>query len=324
MRMFSRAFAVAAGFALVAGAAQAWAEAPRYPSRPVRFIVPFPPAGGTDIVARLLAERLGEGLSTTFVVDSRPGAASTVGSAIAARAVPDGYTLLMVTASFAIAAGFYANLPYDPVKDFEAVARVAAQPLVLVATRSLPVNSVAELVKLAKASPGKLNYASGGEGGINHLAMEMFDSAAGTRIAHVPYKGAGPALASLIGGETQIMIATLGSAIDHIRSGRLKALAVGSASRSPLLPDAPTLAEAGLRGYEASNWYGILAPRATPASVIGVLERQVGVVLRRPDVAQRLEALAFDPAFAAREAFSRYLREEVGKWTGVIRSAGVK
>ena len=290
----------------------------------MRFIVPFPPAGGTDIVARLLAERLGEGLSTTFVVDSRPGAASTIGSAIAARAVPDGYTLLMVTASYAIAAGFYASLPYDPVKDFDAVARVAAQPLVLVTTRSLQANSVGELIKLAKSMPGKLNYASGGEGGINHLAAEMFNTAAGTRIVHVPFKGAGPALTSLIAGETQLMIATLGSALEHVRAGRLKALAVGSAARSPLLPDAPTLAEAGLRGYEASNWYGILAPRGTPAPIIATLNRQVESVLRQQEAARRFEALAFDPAFSTPEVFARYLREEIVKWTRVIRAAGLK
>ncbi|OGA51479.1 MAG: hypothetical protein A3G24_12900 [Betaproteobacteria bacterium RIFCSPLOWO2_12_FULL_62_13] len=298
-------------------------EKSTYPSRPVRFIIPFPPGGGTDIVGRMVAERLGESLGETFVVDNRPGAASTLGSAIAARATPDGYTIIMITASYSIAASFYKNLPYHPVTDFDAIARVAAQPLVLVVNRAVQANSVAELIGLAKADPDKLNYASGGAGGINHLAAEMFNSATGTRIVHVPYKGAGPALTGLIGGETQLMFATLGSAIAHIRFGKLKALAVGSMSRSALLPNAPTLAEAGVRGYEASNWYGVLAPRGTPGNIVALLNKEVGLVLQRKDVADRLEALAFDSAFSTPAQFADYLRAEIAKWAKAMKEAGL-
>lgn len=320
-----RGFIVVSGLLAGACAPDGRAQPPSaYPSRPVRFIVPFPPGGGTDIVGRMLAARLGASLSETFVVDNRPGAASTLGSAIAARSAPDGYTLLMITASYAIAAGFYKNLQYDPVKDFDAVARVASQPLVLVANPSLKADSIAALIKLAKAGPGRLNYASGGAGGINHLAAELFNGAAGTRIVHVPYKGAGPALTGLLAGETQLMIATLGSAIPHIRSGKLNALAVGSASRSALLADKPTIAEAGVSGYEASNWYGVLAPRGAPGKLIELLNRQIGVALRRPDVAQRLEALAFEESFSTPEAFAAFLRAEIGKWANVIRAAGLE
>lgn len=298
-------------------------EKQAYPSRPVRFIVPFPPGGGTDIVGRMIGEKLTDTLRQTFVVDNRPGAASTLGSNIAAKATPDGYTIVMITASYSIAASFYKNLPYDPVRDFDAVGLVAFQPLVLVANRLLPANSVKELIAQAKAHPDKLNYASGGAGGINHLAAEMFKTATGTRIVHIPYKGAGPALTGLLSGETQLMFATLGSCLPHIKAGKLKAIAVGSARHSSLLPNAPTVAEAGVPGYEAGNWYGVLVPRGTPKSIVGLLNKQIGTALKSKDVVERLEALAFEPAPSTPGQFASYLRAEIAKWSRAIKEAGV-
>ena len=237
--------ALSTGCFSVSSGAEPASSAGQYPARPVRFIVPFPPGGGTDIVGRVIAQKLSERLHAQFVIDNRPGVASVLGSAIAAKAAPDGHTLLLVTASFAIAAGYYKEVPYDSVRDFDAVGQVATAPLVFVVHPSVAVQSIRELIALAKAQPDKLNYASGGEGGINHLPAEMFKSMTGARMTHIPYKGAGPALTALIAGEVQIMIATVGSCLPQIRSGKLRALALGGARRSALLADLPTVAEAG-------------------------------------------------------------------------------
>ena len=295
-----------------------------YPSRPVRFIVPFPPAGGTDIVGRVIGQKLSEKLGQPFIIDNRGGAAGTLGSAIAAKAPADGYTILLATASFAISANFYAKLPYDSVRDFAAVARVASGPLLFVVHPSVPARSIRELIALARAYPRKLNYASGGEGGINHLPAEMFNHMAGVRIVHIPYKGAGPALVALLAGEVQVMIATLGSCLPHVRAVKLRDLAVAGERRSALVPQLPTVAESGVPGYAADSWYGVLAPRGTPHSIVAVLNREIVAALEREDTRAQFVALGFEPAASTPAQFADYLRSEIAKWGKVIRDSGTE
>jgi tripartite-type tricarboxylate transporter receptor subunit TctC len=299
-------------------------QAAEYPSRPVRFVVPFPPSGGTDIVARLLAQQLAERMGQQFVIDNRPGAASTIGAQIAARAAADGYTLLLVTASYAISASFYRTLPYDSVSDFDAVARVASGPLLVVVHPSVKVGSMKELIALAKAAPNKMNYASGGAGGINHLSGEMLKIMSGTRIVHVPYKGAGPALTGLIGGEVQMMVATLGSALTHVRNGKLKALATGGGRRSSILPELPTVAESGVPGYAADNWYGILAPRNVPPAILRELDKHIAAALSTDTVRERFTSVGFEPSPSTPAQFAEYLRAEIRKWNRVMKEAGIE
>ncbi|MPZ44697.1 MAG: tripartite tricarboxylate transporter substrate binding protein [Betaproteobacteria bacterium] len=298
------------------------ADAASYPERPVRLIVPFPPGGGTDIVGRLLAQKLGDSLGQTFVVDNRPGAASTLGAAIAAKASPDGYTLLLITASYAMSASYYTNLQYDPVRDFSAVSLVASGPLLIVVHPSVAASSIRELIALAKASPGKLNYASGGAGGINHLAGELFNSMSGIKLVHVPYKGAGPALTAVMSGETQVMIATLSSSLPHVRSGKLKALALAGDRRFRAAGDLPTISESGLPGYSADNWYGLVAPRHTPASTIALLNKHISAVLATDDFRSQLVNLGFEPMGSTPKAMDAHLKQEVAKWGKVIRASG--
>ncbi|MBI3935447.1 MAG: tripartite tricarboxylate transporter substrate binding protein [Betaproteobacteria bacterium] len=308
------------GLCAAPGVAQ---ERQAYPSRPVRFIIPFPPSGGTDIVGRMIAQKFAEQLGQPFVIDNRPGAAGTLGASIAAKAAADGYTMVMVTASFSISASFYRNLPYDPVKDFDAVGLVASQPAVLVTHPSVPASSVKELIALARANPGKLNYASGGAGGINHLAAEMLKSMTGIRIVHIPYKGLGPALTALLAGEVQLMIATLGSSLPHIRSGKLRALALAGAKRSSSAPDLATLAESGVAGYEVDNWYGVLVPRGTPRGIIGVLNKRIVAIVGSEDVRERFAALGFETAASTPVRFADYLKSEIAKWARAMKDAGV-
>ena len=295
---------------------------PDYPYRPVRFIVTFAP-GGSDVVARMLGLKLSEKLGQPFVVDNRPGAGSTLGTAIAAKAAADGYTLLFATGSFAVAPGFYKNLPYDPVKDFAAVGSVGSQPFMLVTHPSVPANSVKELIALAKSKPNQLNYASTGTGGIGHLASELFKSMTGVRITHVPYKGTGPAVMAVLAGEVQLMFPNVSGSLQQVRDGKLKALAVASARRSALAPDLPTFAEAGVPGYEAGTWYGVAAPRGTPQSVIGLLNREIVAVLQGNEFRERLAALGIEPVVSTPKEFADFVQAEIAKWARVIKDAGV-
>lgn len=315
--------AAIAALVLQSAPAAAATETQRYPLRPVRFIVPFPPAGGTDIVGRLLAQRMSDSLGQTFVVDNRPGAASTIGANIAAKAPADGYTLLLITASYSISATYYRDLPYDPVKDFDTVSLVASGPLLFVTHPSAGASSIKELIALARAAPGKLNYASGGAGGINHLAGELFNSMAGTKIVHVAYKGAGPALTGVIAGEAQLMIATLASALRHVKSGKLKALAVAGDRRATAAPELPTVTEAGLPGYSAANWYGLLAPRGTPLSIVTQLNKEVAAALSAEDVRSRVVKLGFEPMTSTPAEFGEFLKREIAKWARVLKSAEI-
>jgi len=271
----------------------------------------------------LLAQQLTERLRQPFIIDNRPGAASTIGAQIAAKAAPDGHTLLLVTASFAMSASFYKSLPYDSVNDFDAVARIASGPLVVVVHPSVAASSIKQLIALAKAAPDKLHYASGEAGGINHFAAEMFKTMTGTRMIHVPYKGAGPALAALIGGETQMMVATVGSALAQVRSGKLKALATCGEQRTPILPQLATVAESGVPGYAADNWYGVLAPRHVPLAIISELNRHIDAILETDAVRERYLASGFEASPSTPVRFGEYLRAEIRKWKRVMSEAGI-
>lgn len=295
-----------------------------YPSRPVRVIVPFPPGAGADAVGRMIGQKLNERLKQTFVIDNRSGAAGVIGVNIVANAPRDGYTILLVTATFAISAAYNKDLPYDSIRDFAPVALAANGPLVLVVHPSVAAHSVKDLIALARANLGKLNYASGGAGGINHLAGEMFKSMTGTRIVEVPYKGGGPALNGLLAGEVEVMVATLGSCLTQIRAGKLRALGMGTARRSALMPELATVAESGVPEYEASTWYGFLAPRDTPKAVISQLNREIVASIAGEDARARLAVLGFEPpASYSPTEFAAYLKSEITRWDRVMKKAGI-
>ena len=293
-----------------------------YPSRPVRFVVPFPP-GGADTVARVVAHKLSEITGQQLVVDNRPGAGSTIGTALVANAPNDGYTTLFATSAFAISAAIYRKLPYDSLRDFAPVAPIGSAPLILVAHPSVAAGNVKELIALAKAKPNALNYASNGSGSITFLAVELLKSMAGVRITEVAYKGAGPSITALLAGEVQLMIAPLGPAMPHVKTGKLKALGTPSPQRSTLFPDLPTIAESGLAGYEAVNWYGVLAPRGTSQQVIRTLNQHIVAALASNDVRERFAQLGYEATPGTPEQFGKQVRDEIEKWTKVIKDAGV-
>ena len=300
------------------------AFAQNYPVRPIRMIVAYPPGGGTDIVGRMMAQKLGENLGQTVVVDNRGGATGNIGTELAARATPDGYTLLMGNvAPNAINVSLFKKLPFDPVKDFAPVSLVAVTPNILVGQPSLPVKTVKDLVALAKAKPGALNFPSAGVGSSSHLAGEMLKTLAGIDMVHVPYKGGGPALIALLSGQVQIMFATLPAAMPHVKSGKLRPVAVTTSRRSQALPELPTIAESGVSGYEAATWYGLLAPAGTPKAIVGRLHAEIVKILAT-DTRQFLMAQGFEPAGTAPAEFAGYIKSEIAKWGKVIRDAGIK
>jgi tripartite-type tricarboxylate transporter receptor subunit TctC len=322
-RHFMRAMA---GLVLVlAFAAVTKAYAQEYPSKPLRMIVSFPPGGSTDIVARLMAHKLTEALGQQVIVDNRPGGAGgIIGHNLAAKAPADGYTLLMTTSiTFTASAALYKNLPYDVLTDFEAVTLVASVPLALVVHPSLPTRSVKELIALAKAKPAQLNYASFGIGTSGHLAMEMFKLMAGVDITHIPYKGGGPALTGLISGEVQALIIATVGALPHVKSGRIRLLALTSATRSPELPDIPTVAET-LPGYEVVLWYGLFTPAGTPKSVIGRLNKDAVKILQSHEMQKRFAVQGGWTVGNSPEEFQKIVRSDVATWTNVVKEAGIK
>ena len=295
-----------------------------YPTKPIRMIVAYPPGGGTDIVGRMVAQKLSENVGQTVVIDNRGGAAGNIGSEIAARSVPDGYTLLMGNvAPNAINVSLYARLAYDPVKDFAPVSLVASTPNILVVQPALAVKSVSELVALARAKPGTLNYPSAGLGSSSHLAGELFDSIAAVKMVHIPYKGGGPALTDLLGGQVQLMFATMPAAMPHVRSGKLRAVAVTSAKRSQAMPELPTIGET-LKGYEASTWYGVLAPARTPRTVVAALHGEIAKILGVAETKDKLLLQGFEPVGGTPEEFAAYIKSEIAKWGKVIKAAGIK
>ena len=308
---------------VVLGASQTALAADGYPARPIRMIVAYPPGGGTDQVGRVMAERLSEHLGQTVVVDNRGGATGNIGTELAARALPDGYTLLMGNvAPNAVNVSLFKKLGFDPVKDFSPVSLVAVTPNILVAHPSLAVKTVKELLALAKAKPGTLNFPSAGVGSSSHLAGELLKSLAKIDMVHVPFKGGGPALVAMISGEVQIMFATMPAAMPHVKSGKARAVAVTTAKRSLAMPELPTIAEAGVTGYEASTWYGLLAPAKTPKPIIDRLHAETVKILAGP-VRQRLEVQGFEPIGGTPAEFSAYIKSEIVKWAKVIKDANI-
>ena len=301
--------------ATVAGtvAAQAW------PGKPIKLIVPFPPGGGTDTFARPLAARLGQQLGQQVVIDNRGGAGGTIGAAAAAKSPPDGYTIFMGAVHHAVAPAVYKSLPYDLEKDLVPITGVAYVPDVLVVNNKVPAKDLKELIAYAKANPGKMNYGSSGNGTSRHLAGEIFNKMAGTSITHVPYKGSGPAMTGLLGGEIQMIFEGLGSAAGQIRSGAIRALAVTSPRRSPAFPDIPTMAEAGMPGFESISWYGFWAPAGTPPEIIKRLQQEVAKALASPELAQIWASQGADPGGESSEQFAKYIRAEIEKWGKVAR-----
>ena len=309
--------------ALLLAVGEVHAAEPAYPTKPVRIIVGFAPAGAADIIARLLGQRLSALWGQPVVTDNRPGAGSTIGSEIAAAATPDGYTLMVVSASYSTSAGLYRKLAFDPVKSFIPITLLAAGHNLLAAHPAVPVNSVKELIAYAKANPGKLTVGSAGTGSITHLAGELLKLMAGIELTHIPYKGGGLNLNALIGGEIQISLLALPTVIGQVRTGRLKALGITSLKRSAAVPDIPTVAESGVPGYEAKNWFGILTPAGTPRFVVAKLNRQINDILRTPDMTATLARQGLEAEGGTSEAFGDYLKSEITKWGKVIKTAGL-
>lgn len=294
-----------------------------YPAKPLRFLVGFAPGGGTDTVARILAQKLGEASGQPVVVDNRAGAAGTIANELVARAAPDGYTLLFMSASFTIHPALTRRLAYDPRRDFAPVTLATSSPYVLALHPGVPAQSVRELIALAKAQPGKLNYASAGTGSTLHLAAELFRSMAGVDLVHVPYKGAN-GITDLLAGAVQLTVAGPPQTLPHVRAGRLRALGVTTARRSATLPELPTLAESGVPGYEVDSWYGVLAPAGTPATRIAWLNEALRRILDTADVKAKLTAQGMDMRGTTPDAFRDYLAAEFPKWAQVVRTAGIK
>lgn len=316
-----------AGLVTLCWAAAGWPQggATVYPERPVRLVVPFPAGGGTDILARALSQQLSEAIGQPVVIENRGGAGGTIGSELVARAAPDGYTLLMGTVgTHAINASLYPNLPYDPLGNFAAVTMIAVVPNLLVVHPSVPARTVADLMALARTKPGRINFGSSGSGTSGHLAAELLRTAARIDIVHVPYKGAGPALTSLVGGEVDMLFSNISVVLPAVRAGRLRALAVASSSRSALVPELPTVAESGLPGFEASSWYGLLAPARTPPAIVMSLYKQVVRVLRSPQVLSRFSGEGAEPVGNTPEEFARQIRADIAKWAKVVRASGAR
>ncbi len=299
------------------------ASAQSYPAKPVRLIAASSPGSAVDIVARIVAQKLTEQLGQQLIVDNRAGAGGNLGAEIAAKAAPDGYTLFMGTPAHAINTGLYRKLDYDLTRDFAPVSLVTTGQYVIIVHPSLPAKSVTELIALARARPGQLNYASAGSGNATHLAGELFKSLARVNLVHVPYKGTGPALTDLIGGQVQLMFCNLTAALPQVKSGRLRALAVTGAKRTATVPELPTVIEAGLPGYVVTSWFGVLAPAATPRDVIVRLNSELAQAMRSPDMRERLAGEGAEPTSSTPEQFAAFIKTEIAQWTKVVRDARI-
>ena len=311
----------AAGAMLLAVVAtSAFAQA--YPAKPAKVVVPYPPGGPTDIVARVVSQKLSEQMGQQFVVENRPGAGGNIGAEAVAKSPADGYTLLVATTAHAINPSLFKGLGYNLTKDFAPVSQLTSGPLVIVANPSVPAKSVQELIALAKAKPGTLNYASSGNGQSTHLSAELFATMAGIKMNHIPYKGSAPALTDVMGGQASLMFDTMLSAMPQVKNGKLRAIAVTSASRSPAAPEVPTVAESGLPGYEAIAWNGLLVPAGTPADVVAKLNAELKKALDAPDVKDRFSAQGFGAAWNTREAFAKFIQSELDKWAKVVKVSG--
>jgi tripartite-type tricarboxylate transporter receptor subunit TctC len=298
-------------------------QAQDFPNRSVRLVVPFAAGGSSDTVSRLLANKMTASLGQPVVVENRPGAGGNIGADSVAKSKPDGYTLLFAAGSFAINTALYSKLPYDPVKDFEPVSLICTVTGILVAHPSVPVKNVDELIALARSQPGRVNFASAGSGTVPHLAGELFKARAKLDITHVPYKGSGPALTDLIGGQVQIMFANMPGTMQHVRTGRLRVLAVANEKRSPLLPDIPAIAES-IPGFKAATWFGVFAPAGTPALIVARLNEEFTKALATPEVLEHMKLEGAEPIGGPPERLREFLRSEIEMWTPVVRASGAK
>lgn len=320
--------ALAASTALCLGvyeddaAAQA-ADPAKFPSKPIRLIVPFPPGGSNDILGRFMAQKMTERLGRQTNVDNRAGADGIIGTELAARSAPDGHTLLIVSTTYTMNPAIH-KLPYDPVKSFAPVSLIASGPNVITTTPSLPVKTIKDLIALAKAKPGQLRYATSGIGGFNHFGGELFKTMAGVDMVHIPYKGGGPAMLDVMTGQVEVTFGTLIQGLPHIRSGKLKALGVGSTKRSPTLPEVPAISESGVPGYDASIWWGVLSPAGIPGPIVTRLNTEINTILRDPEMAKRLAAEAAEPVIDTPEAFGKLIVTDLAKWGRVAKQTGIK
>ena len=301
------------------------AHAQTYPAKPVRVIVPYPPGGGNDTLGRLFAAKLSDRMGQQFVVENRPGAGAMIGTEAAAKSPPDGYTILLSSiATHALSPNLYSRVPYDPVRDFAPITLLGIAPTVLVVPADLPAKNLQELIAAARAKPGSLAYASGGNGTPPHVNAEVFKAVAGVDLLHVAYKGGGPALIDLIAGRVQVMLDTAASAMPHVRSGKVRAIAISAPKRSPELPELPTFAEAGLPGYDTNAWYSMHAPAGTPSEVVRRLNAELVAILKDADILARFKQLTTDPVGNSPEEFTAFVRSELDKYAKVIKAAGIK
>ena len=299
------------------------AAAQNYPAKTVRMVVGYPPGGPTDVLARIVSQKLTQTWGQQVIVDNRPGASGMIGAEFTARAAPDGYTLLMVPVTYAVTPSLFAKMTYDVEKDLSPVAQVAAAPFILVVHPTLPVKTVKDLIALDRRSPGQINFASASTGGMPHLAGELFNSMTGTKLVHIPYKGAAPATTDLLSGQVTLMFNNMLSAMPQVKAGRLRAVAVTSSKRSAAAPELPTIAET-VPGYEASGWYGAFAPAATSKELIGRLNAEINRIMKMPDVTQRLAGDGVEAVGTTPEQFGAYLKQEVAKWGKVVKASGAK
>jgi tripartite-type tricarboxylate transporter receptor subunit TctC len=318
-----RAFVTAiAGLALAGLAVSASAQ--NYPNKTIRMIVPFPAGGPTDIIARAVAQKLTDTMGQPVVIDNRGGSGGNIGTEIVAKATPDGYTLLMAIVSHAINPTLYSKLPYDPVKDFIPITKTGAATIILSAHPSVGARSIKDLIAIAKAKPGQLSFGSPGTGTPHHLAGELLKTMAGIDLIHVPYKGAAPAIADLLGGQVNTTVVSLPAALPHVRAGKIIALGITSATRSGVAPEVPTFAESGLGGYDLENWYGLMAPARTPKAIIDKLNHETVRTLQLPDVKERLNGQGFEIRTSTPDEFSAYLKTEIVKWAKIVKASGAK
>jgi tripartite-type tricarboxylate transporter receptor subunit TctC len=321
--LFSRIAAGVVAASCLCGAS-AFAEEP-YPSKPIRLVVPFPPGGGTDMMARVVGNKLAETLKWTVIVDNRPGAGGNIGVDLVTKAPPDGYTLVMgQTSNLAVNPTLYSKMPYDPIKDLAPITTVADAPLVLVVAATSKYKTLADVVAAAKARPGELTFATPGNGTVAHLTGELFQRAAGIKFQHVPYKGSSQAITDLLGGTVEVFMSSVPTAISQIKGGKMRALAVTSARRSMILPDVPSINEAGYKGFDANTWFGLAAPAGTPANVVARLNKELSLVLQMPDVRDKIRAEGGDVLGSTPDAFGMLIRDDLVKWGKVVRDSGAK
>ena len=324
MRLDARRFALLALMATFSCAITGGAMSQPYPSKPVHVIVPFAPGGPSDTIARLVSQKLSAATGQTFVPENRAGAGGMIGADIVAKALPDGYTVLLTALPFTITPSLYKKVPYDATRDFIPVTLIASGPMMLVVHPSVPANNLRELIALAKAQPGKLNYGSAGSGSSAHIATEYFAMLAGVKMTHVPYKGGGPAMSDLLGGQLSLLIEAMPLVLPHVKAGRIKAIAISGTKRAAAAPDSPTFEEQGLRGYDMATWQGMWLPAGTPKEVVARLHGEVVKAIAAPDMKERLAELGVEPVGDSPEHFAAFVQAEIEKWAKVVRETGMR